>query len=77
MFLQRMKLQVCSCTRASGTVVKSNAISSSLTKQSSGTGRRSLPLSNSRSFSSVSSALRIALLALKISSMNATSAVGR
>ena len=47
------------------------------TRHSSGTGRRWLPLSNRRSFSSVSSAFRMALLALKISSMNAISAVGR
>jgi hypothetical protein len=33
---------------------------------------RMLPLSKSRSLSSVSSVLRMALLALKISSMNAT-----
>jgi hypothetical protein len=54
-----------------------NTVGSGRTRQSSGTGKRSLPLSNSRSFSNVSSALRMALLALKISSMNATSAVGR
>jgi hypothetical protein len=38
---------------------------------------RSEPLSNKRSFRIVSRALRMALLALKISSMNATSAVGK
>ncbi len=38
---------------------------------------RRKPLSNRRSLSSVSSAFRMALLALKISSMKATSAVGR
>ena len=44
---------------------------------SSGTLRRAWPLSKSRSLSSVSSALRMAELALKISSTKATSAVGR
>ena len=38
---------------------------------------RWLPLSNRRSLSSVSSAFRMALLALKISSTKATSLVGR
>ncbi len=48
-----------------------------LTRHSSGTSSRWLPLSNSLSLSSVSRAFRMALLALKISSMKATSAVGR
>jgi len=47
------------------------------TTQTSGVASRSTPLSNSRSFRSVSSALRMALLALKISSKKATWALGR
>mmetsp|Transcript_1056 Transcript_1056/g.3258 ORF Transcript_1056/g.3258 Transcript_1056/m.3258 type:complete len:260 (-) Transcript_1056:429-1208(-) len=47
------------------------------TRHSSGTGSRSVPLSKRRSFRIVSSAFRMAEFALKISSMNATSAVGR
>jgi len=47
------------------------------TMQSRGTSILSAPLSNSLSFSKVSKALRIAELALKISSTKATWAVGR
>jgi hypothetical protein len=47
------------------------------TTLSSGVGERPLPLSNSRSLSSVSSALRMAELALKTSSRKAMPAVGR
>mmetsp|Transcript_8904 Transcript_8904/g.20195 ORF Transcript_8904/g.20195 Transcript_8904/m.20195 type:complete len:268 (+) Transcript_8904:780-1583(+) len=47
------------------------------TRHSSGTLCLSVPLSNSLSLSRVSSALRMAEFALKISSTNATSAVGR
>ena len=47
------------------------------TRHSKGAFRRSLPLSQRRSLSSVSRAFKMALLALKISSTNATSAVGR
>mmetsp|Transcript_14974 Transcript_14974/g.45195 ORF Transcript_14974/g.45195 Transcript_14974/m.45195 type:complete len:201 (+) Transcript_14974:1396-1998(+) len=62
-----------------------NASSSSLsgssllapTRQMRGTVMRSVPLSNRRSLRMVSSVLRMALLALKISSMNATEPVGR
>lgn len=48
-----------------------------LTRQRRGTRRRWLPLSKRRSLSNVSSALRMAELALKISSIKATSLVGR
>jgi hypothetical protein len=44
---------------------------------SSGTGRRSEPLSNRRSFRRVRSALRMALLALKISSLQAGQSTSR
>ena len=47
------------------------------TRHTSGTGVRSLPLSKSRSLSSVSSVFKMALFALNTSSMNATSACAR
>jgi hypothetical protein len=47
------------------------------TRQRRGTRARVAPLSNSRSFSSVSSVFKIAELALKISSTKATCASGR
>ncbi len=47
------------------------------TRQMSGTRTRSAPLSNRRSLRMVSSVFRMALFALKTSSMNATLAAGR
>ena len=47
------------------------------TKQRRGTSMRLLPLSKSRSLRRVRRAFKMALLALKISSTNATSAVGK